>query len=268
MPFKTATKKTRGGILPSTVRTLGFTFDSPLRSGESIASTDCLFLLNMDKTQYKVDLHSHSIISHDGGITAEEYEKLFSQEKLDCIAITDHNETSFARIMHKKHGDKIIIGEEITTTDGEIIGLYLKETIPAKLNAVETVKLIKEQNGLVCIPHPFEIFRKGLQQEALDAIAHDIDIVEVFNGRGQLRGKAKEAASFANHHEKSVTASSDAHTILGMGRTYSIVTEFPTQQTLKRLLIRPTLSKRYAPLYTLLYPTINRIKNKILLTNG
>jgi hypothetical protein len=222
----------------------------------------------MDKTHYKVDLHSHSIISHDGGITAEQYERILNANILDCIAITDHNETSFARIMQKKHGDKIIIGEEITTTEGEIIGLYLQETIPAKLDAVETVKRIKEQNGLVCIPHPFEVFRKGLQQEALDQIVADIDIIEVFNGRGQVRGKPEEALSFASTHEKSMTASSDAHTVLGMGRTYSIVNEFPSHKILKRLLTQPTMSKRHAPLYTLLYPTINRIKNKILLTNG
>lgn len=220
------------------------------------------------KTQYKVDLHSHSIISHDGGVIADEYERILSSGVLDCIAITDHNETSFARIMHKKLGDKIIIGEEITTTDGEIIGLYLQETIPPKLDAAETVKRIREQNGLVYIPHPFEVFRKGLQQTTLDLIKDEIDIVEVFNGRGQVRGKPKEALSFANLYEKSIAASSDAHTVRGIGRTYSLVYEFPEQTSLKRLLTRPNLSRRYAPLYTLLYPSINRIKNKILLTNG
>jgi predicted metal-dependent phosphoesterase TrpH len=268
LPFNTAEKKTKGGILPNTVSRLGFTFERPLSKGESVFSTSCFFVLSMDKTHYKVDLHSHSIISHDGGITAEQYERILSTGMLDCIAITDHNETSFARIMHKKHGDKIIIGEEITTKDGEIIGLYLQETIPPKLSAVETVRQIREQNGLVYIPHPFEIFRKGLHQSALDAIVDEIDIVEIFNGRGQVRGKPKEAASFANLYEKSIAASSDAHTVHGMGRTFSSVSEFPTHKSLKRLLARPTLSKRHAPLYTLLYPSINRIKNKILLTNG
>ncbi len=221
-----------------------------------------------NKTTYKVDLHSHSIISHDGGIGAEEYERILATEKLDCIAVTDHNETSFARIMQKKHGDKIIIGEEITTTEGEIIGLYLKETIPAGLDAVETVKRIRQQNGLVYIPHPFEVFRKGLQQSSLDMITDDIDIVEVFNGRGQIRGKPKEALAFAVEHSFSTAASGDAHTVRGIGYTYSIVNDFPTQATLKKLLEQPVLSRVHAPLYTLLYPTINRIKNKILLTNG
>ncbi len=222
----------------------------------------------MDKTQYKVDLHSHSIISHDGGITAEEYEKLLSSERLDCIAITDHNETSFARIMQQKHGDKIIIGEEITTTEGEIIGLFLQETIPAGLDAVETVNRIRQQDALVYIPHPYEIFRKGLQQSSLDKIKDEIDIVEVFNGRGQVRGKPEESLAFANLHQKSQAASSDSHCIMGMGKTYSIVAEMPTQKSLKRLLINPELSRKRAPMYTLLCPLVNRIKNKIILTNG
>lgn len=221
-----------------------------------------------NKTRYKVDLHSHSIISHDGGITADEYEDILASGTLDCIAITDHNETSFARIMHKKFEDKIIVGEEITTTEGEIIGLYLQETIPAKLSAVETVKRIVAQGALVYIPHPYEVFRKGLQATTLEAIKDEIDIVEVFNGRGQIRGKPKQALTFANLYEKSMAASSDAHTVRGIGRTYSVVTEFPTHKTLKELLVRPELSRKHAPLYTLLYPSINRIKNKILLTNG
>ncbi|MBA3724159.1 MAG: hypothetical protein H0W89_04715 [Candidatus Levybacteria bacterium] len=220
------------------------------------------------KTTYRVDLHSHSIISHDGGISAEEYERILSTEKIDCIAITDHNETSFARIMQKKHGDKIIIGEEITTTEGEIIGLYLTETIPAGLTAIETVKRIRQQDGLVYIPHPFEVFRKGLQQSSLDTITRDIDIVEVFNGRGQIRGKPKEALAFAREHTFSTAASGDAHTVRGIGYAYSLVNDFPSHETLIQLLEQPVLSRVHAPLYTLLYPTINRIKNKILLTNG
>lgn len=221
-----------------------------------------------EKTHYKVDLHSHSIISHDGGISAEEYERMLTTGKLDVIAITDHNETSFARIMQKKHGDKIIIGEEITTTDGEIIGLYLQDTIPAHLNAVETVKRIKDQGGLVYIPHPFEIYRKGIQSVSLDLIKDEVDIVEVFNGRGIFRGKPKDALSFANLHQKSQAASGDAHCVRGMGYTYSIVKEFPEHKTLKQLLVRPELSKKYAPAYTLLCPLVNKIKNKIILTNG
>ncbi len=221
-----------------------------------------------NKLHYKVDLHTHSIISHDGGITALEYEKVLTTEALDCIAITDHNETSFARIMQKKFGEKIIIGEEITTMDGEIIGLFLKETIPPGLSAEQTVALIHQQEALVYIPHPFETFRKGVQKSVLEKIRDRIDIFEVFNGRGIIRGKPKEAYSFAQLYQLASAASSDAHCKRGLGHTYSTVTDFPNKKSLQRLLSSPMLTLEYAPFYTLLCPTFNRIKNKIVLTNG
>src|SRR5579864_6061736 len=134
----------------------------------------------MKGSLYRVDLHTHSIISQDGGITAAQYEKVLQSGELDCIAITDHNETSFARIMQKKLGERIIIGEEISTPEGEIIGLYLKETIPGGIGLDEAIASIKHQGGLVYLPHPYEHFRKGLQQSSIARILSDIDIVEVF----------------------------------------------------------------------------------------
>src|ERR1700691_2165361 len=103
----------------------------------------------MKRSRYTVDLHTHSIISQDGGITAARYEKILQTGELDCIAITDHNETRFARIMQEKLGKGIIIGEEISTKEGEIIGLYLRETIPGGIGVDEAIASIKRQEGLV-----------------------------------------------------------------------------------------------------------------------
>lgn len=213
----------------------------------------------------KIDLHTHSTISPDGAgsITASDFERLLKQGVLDCIAITDHNETSLAQIMHKKLGDKIIVGEEITSTDGEIVGLFLKKTIPPGLSAKQTIKAIREQSGLVYIPHPFEIFRKGLQKEVLETIINDIDILEVFNGRGRMRGKPKESEEFAKKYNLVKAASSDAHGFYGIGRTFSIIEKIPDKNSLKKLLSKGSLQKKHAPLWTYLYPLVNMIKNKL-----
>lgn len=56
---------------------------------------------------------------------------------------------------------KVIIGEEIKTSVGEIIGYFLQEEIPGGLTAQENIRLIKEQGGLVCVLHPFDRFRKS-----------------------------------------------------------------------------------------------------------
>ncbi|HWY78771.1 MAG TPA: hypothetical protein VNW29_00265, partial [Candidatus Sulfotelmatobacter sp.] len=134
----------------------------------------------MKGSRYKVDLHTHSIISQDGGITAAHYEKILRSGELDCVAITDHNETNFARVMQKKLGERIIIGEEISTPEGEIIGLYLNETIPGGISLDEAIVSIKHQGGLIYIPHPYEHFRKGLRRFSIDRITSEIDIMEVF----------------------------------------------------------------------------------------
>lgn len=222
----------------------------------------------MKGSRYKIDLHTHSIISHDGGITAAQYEKILQSGELDCIAITDHNETSFARIMQKKLGNQIIIGEEITTKEGEIIGLYLHETIPGGISVDEAIASIKHQGGLVYVPHPYEHIRKGLQKDTIERIASDIDIVEVFNGRGRFRGKPMLAEQFALKNNITQAASSDAHGWRGLGQSSSALSEFPEQKTLKKLLATALLDKTYAPFYTFFYPVFNRIKNSIVLLGG
>jgi hypothetical protein len=215
----------------------------------------------------KVDLHTHSIISPDGAgsITSSDFETFLEKRVLDCIAITDHNETKFAQMMYKKLGDKIIVGEEIMTIDGEMVGLFLKKTIPPGLSAQKTAREIHGQGGLVYIPHPFETIRKGLQRPVLEKIVKDIDIFEVFNGRGRFIGKAKEAEKFAALYKLVTAASSDAHGFHGIGKTFNTIQKMPDRSSLKKLLSDGLLQKTYAPLFSYLYPVTNMIKNKLIL---
>lgn len=216
----------------------------------------------------KVDLHTHSIISHDGGIRAEQYIKLLERGTLDCVAITDHNETRFAKVMHEKLGDKVIVGEEITTKDGEMIGLFLQRTVQPGMSAKETAAAIHVQGGIVYIPHPFETMRKGIQRNILEEIKADIDILEVFNARGRGREKIEKMESFAEWFHIAEAASSDAHCRSGIGSAYSVVEKLPKKGTVKKLLKKGTLHKEYAPLWTYLCPAVNRIKNAIILEKG
>src|SRR5262245_43185713 len=110
----------------------------------------------------KIDLHTHSIASPDRSLSAKNYQKMLASGKLDYVAVTDHNVIDFARILHDQLGEQIIVGEEIATSEGEIIGLYLTSVVPSGLSAAETVRAIKDQDGLVYIPHPFETLRNGL----------------------------------------------------------------------------------------------------------
>ena len=258
----TKTKNKIDGILPISVRTLGSVFLNGIIKELRYLSIDNFFTLSM----IKIDLHTHSIISPDGAgsITASDFEYFLREGVLDCIAITDHNETRFAQMMNKKFGEKIIIGEEIKTKDGEIIGLFLKKTIPPDLSAKQAIRAIREQDGLVYIPHPFETIRKGLQRQVLEAIVEDIDIFETFNGRGRFHGKTKESERFAKAYNLVAAASSDAHGYHGIGKTFTTIKNIPNKSTLKKLLLEGSPQKIYAPLMSYLYPITNMIKNKLI----
>lgn len=218
----------------------------------------------MDKKKYKLDLHSHSIISHDGGITPWDYEELLKNRVIDYIAITDHNETKLAKQLHEKLGEKIIIGEEITTKEGELIGLFLEKTIPQGLSITDAINQIRDQAGIVYLPHPFETLRKGIQPEVAEKIKQDIDIIEIFNARGLIRGKPQQALEFAQNNNLSMAASSDAHTKWGIGTAYSVINEVPERKTLVKLLKNTSYQKNYAPLFSFIFPTINKLKKKII----
>jgi predicted metal-dependent phosphoesterase TrpH len=212
---------------------------------------------------YKVDLHTHSEASPDGGITPEQYAKVLETEKLDYVAITDHDRIDFALGLQKALGDKIIVGQEITTAEGELIGLYLREKVAPGMSAAETALAIRAQGGLVYVPHPFETVRKGLQQHTLDAITNYVDIVEVHNGRAFVQNNSIKAATWAKLHGKSGASSSDAHGYKGLGYSYSILNELPSRGSLAASIRMTSLAHRRAPMYTLLYPKLNRLSKKI-----
>jgi predicted metal-dependent phosphoesterase TrpH len=212
---------------------------------------------------YRIDLHTHSTASSDGGISRAHYLKALHNGILDCIAVTDHNTTSFARLLQQEFGERIIVGEEIMTTAGEIIGLYLDETIPGGLTPLETVQQIKAQGGITYIPHPFETLRKGLSEQTLDEISDYIDIIEVYNGRALLQNRTQQATVWSRLNRKLGAASSDAHGPRGLGRTFTEVAATPTQDNLLQLLQDATLHTGLPNVRALLYPKYHRLRNKL-----
>lgn len=213
---------------------------------------------------YKLDLHTHSHASPDGSLRLEDYERMLAGT-LDIVAITDHDSISFAVEAKAKLGDRIIIGEEISTLEGEIIGLYLSKKVEPGLSATDTVQAIHAQGGIVYVPHPFETVRKGLPLTVLDTIAASVDIMEVGNGRAVFQDKSAQARKWAAEHHTAMAASSDAHGWHGWGKTYSAVSALPTLQTLASLLRQPTTEYKSdkVGLRGIMYPKINRHRNKI-----
>ncbi len=212
---------------------------------------------------YKVDLHTHSVASPDGGITLDQYAHILSTGVLDVIAITDHNTIDFAVHANLKLGDRIIVGEEIMTTMGEVVGLYLKQPVQPGLSPLETVKQIKDQGGLVYVPHPFESIRKGLHPSVLEELIDYLDIIEVCNGRAFLQNRSAQTVIWAKLNRVVGAASSDAHGVRGLGKTYSHVKELPTQEDLVKVLAHGVPITDRPGLRSLLYPKYHKLRRKL-----
>lgn len=209
-----------------------------------------------------IDLHTHSDHSPDGGITAEQYTEILESGTLHCIAVTDHDSIDFALSLREQHGDAIIVGSEIMSRDGEIIGLYLRENVNSGMSARETAESIKAQGGLVYIPHPFETVRKGIHPAALEAIADLVDIIEVCNGRAVFQDRGSQALVWSRLNNVVGAASSDAHGAKGIGSTYTSISELPTKKTLIELLEKSTRYTKRASTRSLLYPKYHRLRKK------
>ncbi len=207
----------------------------------------------------KIDFHTHSTLSYDGGISEDEYSYILSSGILDQIAITDHNEIDFAIYMHNKYGNKYIVGEEVMSDQGEIIGLFLNKKIKPQLSPKQTVDLIHDQGGIVLIPHPFDIYRHGLGHQELLSILEDIDVIEGFNSRSILSGN-KDAYKFAQKYNLPIVANSDAHSYKACGYTYNIFDKVSSVHSVLEQSHSSDCVKQKANLMCFLSPTINKVK--------
>ena len=146
---------------------------------------------------------------------------------INCLAITDHNTIAGALRMKEMAPFPIIVGEEILTSDGEVIGLFLSQEIPSKLSIEETISQIKAQDGLVCIPHPYDRLRLSIfKNQIFESIMPEVDIIEVFNARSLSPNSSTRAWHLAHKYGKLASAGSDAHTPSEIGNAYVEMPKF------------------------------------------
>jgi len=174
----------------------------------------------------RADLHVHTCYSIDCCTPLEEIVKHCLETDINCLAVTDHDTIAGALKLREIAPFKIIIGEEIDTSAGELIGLFLNEEIPPALSPQETIARIKSQGGLVDIPHPFGRW-PGYNCKKLRApeIISQVDIIEVFNS-ATLLPSSKKAWNLALKYNLAPSAGSDAHTLDEIGRAYVEIAEF------------------------------------------
>lgn len=209
----------------------------------------------------RVDMHVHTRYSKDSSLSLERLFFTCQRKKITCIGITDHNTIKGALEFQKRFssdsvrgriskGIKVIVGEEIQTKAGEIIGLFLKEEIPPGLSAGKTIASIKKQGGLVYLPHPFDRLRKApINLKSIEPFWNEIDIIEVFNSRSLVSFWNERALELARGKKKPYAIGSDAHSEREVGRSLMQMEVFNSPaEFINNLTLAKITEKRKTPL--------------------
>src|SRR5262249_13775202 len=195
----------------------------------------------------RVDCHLHAVAYGDAVTTLDQLAERAAQETLDVVFITDHNEISAAAAASDL-GVRIIVGEEIRTPDGDIIGLFLTERVPYVLPVAEVVARIRAQGGLVYAPHPFDRDRSSLGRVLPDlCVAGAVDIVEIFNAKTAPPDPTARAAALAMAYALPGGAGSDAHDPPGIGAAYLEMPDFDGPASFLAALADARITGEYRP---------------------
>jgi len=221
----------------------------------------------MDCEVICLDMHVHSRHSRDSILTLHEIHKLAEKREITPI-ICDHNTIQGSLEYHQRnyysHDDcPCIVAEEIRTTHGEIIGLFLNEKIPPYLSPFETLDAIHGQGGIAIIPHPGDRYRKksAMGYETITTLLPKVKIVEVYNSRTLSQTDVTVANQYAHTHNLSVVGGSDAHCKRELFRTIVQIAPFDDPHQFIRNLQTATIHyQRSHPAYHLVSIISKRVR--------
>ena len=173
-------------------------------------------------------MHSHTMWSGDSTTTPDEIAEAVADAGIDVLCITDHNAIKGAVDLADRLACRVVVGEELRTHAGEIIGLFLSERIPIGVQPEAAARAIREQGGIVYIPHPYDPMRRNLTEAALDALIAQglVDAIEVINAKTSLRSLNERASATATEHGLAAGAGSDAHVPDAIGAAYVEMPDF------------------------------------------
>jgi predicted metal-dependent phosphoesterase TrpH len=179
-----------------------------------------------------IDLHCHTSASFDSLANPVSVVHAAVARGLTHLAVTDHDRIDGALRARDAARDDlmVIVGQEVNTADGDLIAVFIEKLVPSGLSALETIAAVREQGGLVGVPHPFDRLRGYGRKSGADLvdIAAAVDWIEVYNAR-VIGGSANErAATFARERSLLGVCASDSHTVLEVGISYNAVRGDPS----------------------------------------
>jgi predicted metal-dependent phosphoesterase TrpH len=170
--------------------------------------------------QIKADLHVHTTYSNDSLITPKDLIYYSKKSGLNAVAVTDHNYLDGAYKIAEETDFLIIPGMEVSSSDGHIVALNVKELIPSGLNAAETVERIHNSGGVAIACHPFVLFKSGLKE----SVCGTFDAIEIINARAfPFKRSVKKASQTAERLNLSHVGGTDAHYGPQIGYGYTVI---------------------------------------------
>jgi len=182
----------------------------------------------------QVDFHCHTIFSKDSLVRPHQLVEACQRKGIQRVVVTDHNTIKGALIAQKLDPQLVIIGEEIMTSEGEILASFVQEEIPSGLTPIEVISRLRQQDAFISVSHPFDTWRGGVWSiSALQEIAPLVDAIETHNSRCMAPNANQKAQEFASKYALPGTAGSDAHTTWELGRSVLLLSDFQDALSLK-----------------------------------
>ncbi len=185
----------------------------------------------------RVEFHCHTIYSKDSLTEPAKLVEVCREKGIDRVVVTDHNSIKGALVAQNLDPERVIVGEEIMTSRGEILASFVQEEIPAGLEPNEVVLRLRDQGAFISVSHPFDLQRDGhWELEDLLILAPMVDAIEVFNSRCMQARYNQESANFAVEHHLAGTVGSDAHAAFELGRATLLLPDFSDADGLRSVI--------------------------------
>lgn len=196
----------------------------------------------------RVEFHCHTISSKDSLTRPADLVAACRRKGIDRVVVTDHNTIAGARAAQVLDPERVIVGEEILTTRGELLAAFVREEIPRGLTPEETIRRLRDQDAFISVSHPFDEWRNGhWREEHLLEILPLVDAIEVYNSRCMLPRYNVKARQFAQEHNVAGTVGSDAHAAFELGRSLLVLEPFQDAEGLRNVIRTGTQRVKWSP---------------------
>jgi predicted metal-dependent phosphoesterase TrpH len=183
----------------------------------------------------RVEFHCHTCYSDDSLASPQALLEACRRKQIDRLVVTDHNNIDGALEAQQLDPQRIIVGEEVRTTGGELLAFFVQQAVPRGLAPLAAIERLRAQGAFISVSHPMDRMR-GWQKPILLEILPYIDAIETFNSRCIWPSWNKQALLFARQHDLPGTSGSDAHTPEEVGQSTMMMEDFKDADELRRVI--------------------------------